>query len=102
MYSTDMKWIDWSQLNSNGVNELRTILNKRYADYKKFYAFTYGLSDAQILALPFMVGKGQTDLDNLRNSFNIFKYFYESYYGLNGSPLSIYDYSGYQIPFEGQ
>jgi len=101
MYSADLTWNDWSFLNSRGVNDLIAVLDRNYFSYKKFYAYTYGLTDGQILALPFMAGKAQADLDAIRNSFNVFLMFYQSYFGTNSVALPVYDYSAYQMKFEG-
>lgn len=99
MYSEDMTYSDWAFLNGQGVNDIKAVLRKRYDDFKKFYDFTYGLTDQQILALSFMTGKDQADLDALRNSFNVFKIMYEAYSGI--ASLAQYDYSTYGIKFGG-
>lgn len=100
MYSNDMTWSQWQAYAESRVTGLKTSLSQGYMEWQKFYNMTYGLTDAQILALPAFVGKIQTDLNAIRNCFNTFKQLYDAYYGLNAAALPIYNYDAYMISFQ--
>lgn len=98
-FSAEMTWAQWTQATGQTADQIETVMQNGYDVWRKFYALTYGKSDAQILTLPAFTGKAQSDLDAIRSCLNTFKTLHDAYRG--NAALSQYDYSGYLIPFQG-
>ena len=91
MYTAEMSWADWQYAASVKATSLRKLLQDGLVLQQKFYEMTYGLSDAAILALPFMSGKTQAHLDALRTTLNTLKDMHDVFFGV--SALVQYDRS---------
>ena len=65
-YTSQLTFAQWVQLlnqtTSNTVNNIKT----GETLFQKWGQMVYGLSDAQILALPQLAGMAQADLNNIR------------------------------------
>ncbi len=89
MFTNEMSWADWQYAASVKATALRKLLQDGLVLQQKFYKLTYGLTDPQILALPFMTGKTQDYLDALRTSLNTIKDMHDVFFGI--AALAQYD-----------
>jgi hypothetical protein len=96
-YNADLLWADWANAATNNANTLIRDINEAYAWYQKYYAITYGLTTAQILALPGFSGKTAQDITNIAACFQVF----EDLYNLinNVSAPAQANRVGYLAPF---
>ncbi|MFZ0928185.1 MAG: hypothetical protein WAN11_06275 [Syntrophobacteraceae bacterium] len=61
---------------SNNANTLLRDINEAYLWFQKYYAVTYGLTQAQILALPGFSGRTAQDITNIAAAFQVFRDLY--------------------------
>jgi hypothetical protein len=71
-YNADLLWADWANAASNQANNVMRTIAEAYAWYQKYYAITYGLTQAQILALPGFSGRTAADITNIAACFQVF------------------------------
>lgn len=78
IYSNDMQWADWSfainrLVNTSTVNNLIAMVEQGKAIYDKWAALIYGLTDAQIQALPQFTSRTVEDITAMRFAVGVFK-----------------------------
>lgn len=92
-----MGFNDWitriSGTSSNFITSLRTGKDL----YDKWYKFTYGLSPAQIAALPELTGITVADVTTISYGLSVFNDIYTALYNLGA--LTQADREGYMVPF---
>jgi len=96
-YSPELTWDDWSeqigQLANQLINDLQS--GKMLAD--KFNAMTYGLTPAQIAALPQFSNKTVADATAMQYAIGVFTDLYNALYGV--AALTQTNREGYVDPF---
>ncbi len=75
-YSADLVWADWANACTNNANTLMHDIAEAYAWYEKWYALTYGLTTAQIQALPIFASHTVADITNMQACFQVFQDLY--------------------------
>ena len=96
MYGNDMTWQQWTdQLSSTG-NSLLSDLQRGKQLYEKWASLTYGLTDAQIQALPQFATKTVADVTAMRYAWGVFNDIYNGIYG--GAALTQANREGYLTP----
>jgi hypothetical protein len=97
MYTNDWTWqIIKNAMNPNCSQLISLIDNCNYF-YQKWYALTYGLTDAQILALPECTGMVAADVTALKYAMSTFNDLYNALHG--GAAISQVNRTGYLTPF---
>jgi len=98
MYQNKMGFSEWeAEIFNKGVN-LKKAIDEAYILYKKFYDLTYGLSAAQILALPIFTGCGmsEADITAMQNAANCLGDFNKC---LHNEAVATVDRFGYIVKF---
>jgi hypothetical protein len=99
MYAGDMQWTNWTAaLYTNATASLTAITQgKLLAD--KWNQMTYGLTPAQILALPQFANSGKTaaDIENMQYAMGVFTDLYNAMF--NVAALTQFNREGYLDPF---
>lgn len=98
MYQGKMGTSEFASELFNKANILWNAVDEAYVLYKKFYDVTYGLTPAEILALPQMTGTNYTEADILKmqNAMNCLGDFYKA---MHNESVSQVDRFGYLYPF---
>jgi hypothetical protein len=97
MYNSDLTWaVLKQQLNNDGQTLIQMVDAFKYL-YDKWYALTYNMTDAAILALPQFSGMAQVDLTALKFAMGVFNDMYTALHGT--ATLSATDRHSYLIPF---
>lgn len=84
-YSSYANFSEWSDIVSPVAIRLLTSIEDGERQYQKWYAMTYGLDDASVLALPQFVnnpGITVSDITKLRFALGAFHDFYNAMHGL--------------------
>lgn len=74
-YTNDMQWKDWAYAVGNLSNvstSLAAYIQQGKAFFDKYAALSYGLTDAQVAALPQFAGRTVQDIVNLRFAVSVF------------------------------
>ena len=98
MYQGKMGFSEWESELFNKATNLKTAVDNAYILYKKFYDLTYGLSPAQILALPIFTGCEMTEADitAMQNAVNSMGDFYKA---MHNESVGQVDRFGYLVKF---
>ena len=81
-YSNDRNFGDWvAALDSKGHSVVSSI-NEGEIEYRKWYALSYGLTDAEIAALPQFTGRTEADITKIRYAMGAL---HDLYTALNGT-----------------
>jgi len=98
MYQGKMGFDQWEAEVFNKGTNLKKAIDEAYILYKKFYDLTYGLTAAQILALPIFTGSNMTEADitKLQNAVNCMADFYKT---MHNEAVTQVDRFGYLYPF---
>ena len=95
MYSGDMSWQDWTFAAQARAQALKNDIEQAKVLYEKWYAFSYGKTDAQVAALA-QIQKAEADVTALKNAIGVFLDFYNVLH--NGAALPQFDREGYLTP----
>jgi hypothetical protein len=95
MYSKDMTWAQWSQMAENQRWAIVIAVDSAKHWYEKWYAFTYGKTDAQVATA---LGKTEEDVAALRVAFGAFKSVHDLIHGA-ATQATAYDFAGTWSPF---
>lgn len=95
MYSNDMTWAQWAQAAENQRWAIQIAVDSAKNWNDKWYAFTYGKTDAQVAAA---LGKTEADAAALRVAFGSFKTVYDILHGA-AAQASPYEFTGSWAPF---
>jgi hypothetical protein len=98
MYQGKMGFSEWeSEVFNKGTN-LKKAIDDAYILYKKFYDLTYGLTPAQILALPTFTSSGmsESDITAMQNAVNSMGDFYKA---MHNEAVGQVDRFGYLVKF---
>jgi hypothetical protein len=96
-YTSDLMWADWVNQLTAFANAVMNDIQQGYEWYEKFAALTYGLSNAQILALPAFAGRTAADVTAMQYAWGVFN---DLYNALNNvSALTQANREGYLVPF---
>jgi len=96
-YNADLLWSDWVNACTGNANTLMRDINEAYAWYEKFYTITYGLTVAQILALPGFSGKTAADIQAMQYAFGVFQDLYNLMNNVSAPAQA--NRAGYLAPF---
>ena len=80
------------QIQDRGAGLIRALRDGQLL-YDKWYSYTYGLTDEQILALPNMVGVSQAELTSMKYAIGVFKAL------ADGEALAPATRDAYLVPF---
>jgi hypothetical protein len=97
MYSNEMTWDEWATAISQAANQMLEDLKNGKDLADKFNAMTYGLTAAQIAALPQFTGKTVTDATNMQYAVGVFTDLYNAMYNVAALPQALRE--GYLEPF---
>jgi len=98
MYQGKMGFSEWESELFNKATNLKTAVDNAYILYKKFYDLTYGLTPADILALPIFTGCEMTEADiaAMQNAVNSMGDFYKA---MHNESVGQVDRFGYLVKF---
>ena len=98
MYQGKMGFSEWESELFNKATNLKTAVDNAYILYKKFYDLTYGLTPADILALPIFTGSEMTEADitAMQNAVNSMGDFYKA---MHNEAVGTVDRFGYIVKF---
>ena len=97
MYSNEMTWDEWASAISQSGNQLLSEIQTAKALADKFNAMTYGLTAAQIAALPQFTGKTAADATAMQYAVGVFIDLYNAIYNVAALPQALRE--GYLAPF---
>jgi hypothetical protein len=80
-YSSDLNFGDWVLEIGGRGQALISAVNAGEIDYQKWYAVTYGRTDAQVAALPQFSGRTEADITALRYALGAFHDLYTALHG---------------------
>ena len=86
MYSSDMTWQNWTDLLNQKAMATMNDIQTAKAAYDKWTAMTYGLTDAQIQALPQFNSRQVADITAMRYAWGVFLDLYNALFGLAALP----------------
>jgi len=98
MYQGKMGFSEWENELFNKATNLKTAIDNAYILYKKFYDLTYGLTPADILALPIFTGCEMTEADitAMQNAANCLGDFHKA---MHNEAVGTVDRFGYIVKF---
>ena len=81
MFSGDMTWMNWTDLLNQKATAIINDIQAAKACYDKWSAMTYGLTDAQIQALPQFNSRQVADITAMRYAWGVFNDMYQALFG---------------------
>jgi hypothetical protein len=96
-YSGDLTWEAWAGALTNAGNTVLGDIQAAYEWYQKWYALTYGLSMAQIQALPQFAGRSTADIQAMQYGWGVFLDLYNALNNVGALPQA--NRQGYLVPF---